>query len=54
MNLDTIVILVIALLILGVLGIVVAEHVLDRWWQRLWKRSEPKKRRDPWTDRTGI
>ena len=54
MSLDSLAILAIALVILGTVAIIAAEYVLGRWWQRLWKRAEPKKRRDPWTDRTGI
>ena len=54
MNLDNLEFKLIALLALGVVAFIVAEYVLDRWWQRLWRRSEPKKRHDPWTDRTGI
>jgi hypothetical protein len=54
MNLDTFSVVVVALVGLGFVAIVVMELVLDRWWQRLWKRPEPKKHRDPWSDRTGI
>jgi hypothetical protein len=54
MSLDAIALAVVVVIGLAFVLITVGDVLLHRLWVRLWKRSDPEKPRDPWTDRTGI